>query len=474
MSRYQSLGWSLAIISARDGADLGLNLELPEEGRWQHLADLGLNGLQVNLAIHTGAPSHLLVLEVNKGEGTLALDQMGDWRSRCVAELGNCREQHYYNLKRDRQPPTSHFQAQGVMIYGADGLILAPPSIEPESREPWRWLTPPWEASPEPPKPAVWQYLRELRAIGGTPESPPWEDIYRIVAPYETVLKALLMPPSEMDKYYLDIMMTAMAAGLRDRQLLLGLLWHAPHGDARSNGERWNDLQRLLPESGGPLSEPEAQAGAIIPLAGGLPGLIAVPAPPAAPLDSPGLALGMEEMARQMLGEKNSRPAPAKFEKNVSGQFFQLLAALGERVIVESCRHEKARSGLEAKANEVDRMLAEIERCFTPAAAGTSEAKPAPPPTGDHGTGEIPWNENNPARQKPQKLQEAKSLVQDFLNNNPDLAGDRSKVQMVLFCLKNYVSINPENGGLSFGDKLEKAGQMARNFLGQPARPRQL
>jgi len=72
-----------------------------------------------------------------------------------------------------------------------------------------------------------------------------------------------------------------------------------------------------------------------------------------------------------------------------------------------------------------------------------------------------------PQRQKTKKLQEVKSMVQDFLSNNPDLAEDQDKVQMVLFSLKNYVSINPDFAGLSFLDKLEKAGQMSRSFLNQ-------
>jgi len=72
-----------------------------------------------------------------------------------------------------------------------------------------------------------------------------------------------------------------------------------------------------------------------------------------------------------------------------------------------------------------------------------------------------------PQRQKTKKLQEVKSMVQDFLSNNPDLAEDQDKVQMALFSLKNYVSINPDFAGLSFLDKLEEAGQMARSFLNQ-------
>ena len=61
-------------------------------------------------------------------------------------------------------------------------------------------------------------------------------------------------------------------------------------------------------------------------------------------------------------------------------------------------------------------------------------------------------------------------MVQDFLSKNQDLAEDRSKVQMVLFCLKNYVSINPDYANLSFREKLEKTGQMARTFLNHPTK----
>ena len=97
MSRYQALGWDMALITSQ-GADLDLDLQQPQEVWWKQLTDLGLGGVQVNLAVRTGRNSRLLVLEVNKGGGTLSLDLLGDWRAQCVAELGNCREQHYYYL----------------------------------------------------------------------------------------------------------------------------------------------------------------------------------------------------------------------------------------------------------------------------------------------------------------------------------------------------------------------------------------
>ncbi len=36
---------------------------------------------------------------------------------------------------------------------------------------------------------------------------------------------------------------------------------------------------------------------------------------------------------------------------------------------------------------------------------------------------------------------------------------------MVVFCLKNYVSIDPENATLPFREKLDRAGIMARQFF---------
>src|SRR5208337_1687036 len=147
--------------------------------------------------------------------------------------------------------------------------------------------------------------------------------------------------------------------------------------------------------------------------------------------------------------------------------FFHVLAALGERVIAESCRQETILSGLEAKATELDRVAAEMEQCFASPATGSPDTKGSSPAP-HRGLLEFPWAVSTaPQRQKTKKFQEVKSVVQDFLSKNPDLAEDQDKVQMVLFCLKNFVSNTPDFAGLSFLDKLEKAGQMARNFLNQ-------
>ena len=470
MSRYQALGWDIALITSQ-GADLGLDLQQPQEVWWKQLTDLGLEGVQVNLAVRTGCNSRLLVLEVNKGGGTLSLDLLGDWRAQCVAELGNCREQHYYYLPPDTPAPPSHFLAREVMIYSEGALVLAPPSIEPEGREPWRWLTSPWENPPQAPKPAVWQFLREQASPGAprTQEMPGWEEIFRAIAPFGGLFKVMMAPPVDLDKYYRDIIQAAGVLGVGDPQSLLGLLWHAPHGDARTNPDRWQYLQNLLAgdnlkRTGAP-AVPGLWAGA----AWGGPG----PEPPAlaGPTASLEQILGVGELTRQLLGEAEAETSQPKFEKSVSGQFFQLLAVLGDKVIGESCRNEALQSGLATPATELERLVTEIEQCGAPPVAGTGDPKPSRPP-GGRGAAVPPWMASvaPQSRQKTGKLQEVKAMVQDFLSENPDLAEDRSKVKMVLFCLKNYVSINPDCASLSFREKLEKAGQMARTFLNHPTK----
>jgi hypothetical protein len=84
----------------------------------------------------------------------------------------------------------------------------------------------------------------------------------------------------------------------------------------------------------------------------------------------------------------------------------------------------------------------------------------------DRNLEELPWvAAMEPQRPMSVEHPEIQATVRNFLSKNPDLATDRTKVQMVLFSLKNYVSINPEYAGMSFQDKLELAGQMARSFM---------
>ena len=231
---YQKLGWVLVGMKSPEGSPLELDLSRPVELWSKQLSEMGADQGQVNIGIRTGKASNLLVLEVNKGEGALSLDQCGEWRAACVAEMGGCREQHYYALPPEVQTPPSFFLAPQVLIYGEGGLVLVPPSLEPQAREPWRWLQPPWEAPPQPPKPAVWQFLKEfIPAAMVTPEVQSWKDIYQMIAPHGSLLKALLVPPGSQAEYYQGIINTALGLGFRDPALLFGT---PPRGGRATTG----------------------------------------------------------------------------------------------------------------------------------------------------------------------------------------------------------------------------------------------
>jgi hypothetical protein len=455
--RYRSLGWVLVAMDARGKAELSLDFSQPREVWSQKLADLGLEDIQLNVGIRTGKASRLLILEVNKGEGALSLDQMGEWRSECVAEVGNSREQHYYALPPERLAPPSFFLAPQVLIYGEGGLVLAPPSIEPQGRDPWRWRRPPWENPPQHPKPAVWQFIRNhaspSAAPGAEPQVLPWEDVYRNISPYGLVLKALLVPAPSVEAYYYGVLTTALGVGLKDPEVLLSLLWHAPHGDCRTRSGRWEYLQDLVAAT--PMVPLGANASAGLDHAPDVPAAIA--------------ALGTWSFPDRAWAEggqdlPGAGTSPEWYDPSVSGQFFKLLAGLGEKVIMESCRYQALRSGKEIEPGELQRRAREWDQRFCP------PGLPAPKePEAASGSDDIAqaWASVLPAQLQQSQLQEVQAAAQDFLDQNPEWAEDRQTILMVIFCLKNYIAINPEYAVLPFREKLERAGKMARVFLWQ-------
>jgi hypothetical protein len=465
---YQRLGWNLEGRDGKTGDPLDLDFSLPSEEWSRVLDELSLAEVQVNLAVLTGSPSRLLVLEVNQGEGALALEALGDWRADCIAAMGDSREQHYYVLPPDCPSPLSFFQAPQVLIYAEGGVTLVPPSLEPQARDPWRWLSPPWERPPRFPQPAVWQFIHE-HVLPGKPdhEVPTWAEIYRVVSPYGVMLKALLFPVDSQETYYLGILNTALDLGLKEPTFLLGLVWHAPHGEARHRPDKWEYLQELVAHTlerhrQGP------QATDLLPATlpgreGSSPGPAAIGPDVSSPVQKPALD-PLELVVRNGSG-KEVAGAPPGFDQSVSGQFFQLLAGLGERVIMESCRYEALLSGLGSKAGEMEHLITDWERGIaSPFKALTqnpqqSQKCPADPI-------EFEWasamNQQGLTRQQ---LLEVQAAASEFLENNPDLVVAQDRMQMVIFCLKNYVSINPECATLPFREKLAQAGKMARGFL---------
>jgi hypothetical protein len=252
--RYLQIGWDLVAVNPKGAVDLDLDFHQPQ-GIWtKRLADLGMEGVQVNLGVRTGVASNLLVLEVRPGEGDSPFEGWDDWRSGCVAEVGGGWEQHYYVLPHGWPVPSSTFiDPHRLMVFGAGGLVLAPPSLEPRAQENLRWLRPPWESPPCRPSPRLWQFLQGNVPYAASPEEleedpapPAWEEIYGIIATRPAVLQALLAPAADAEEYYLQLLQTALEGGLTDPQVLLGLLWHAPLGDARHRPQGLKELQNLI------------------------------------------------------------------------------------------------------------------------------------------------------------------------------------------------------------------------------------
>jgi hypothetical protein len=471
VARYQDLGWALVAMNARGGADLSLDFSQPSEVWSQRLADLGMENIQVNVGIRTGKPSRMLVLEVNKGEGALSLDQLGEWRAECVAEVGDSREQHYYILPPERLAPPSFFLAPQVLIYGEGGVVLAPPSIEPQGREPWRWRRPPWENPPQAPKPAVWQFIRNHAAsasdpaAGAEPQVLPWEEIYRLIAPYGLVLKALLVPAPSVEAYYYGVLTAARGVGITDLEVLLGLLWHAPHGDGRTRPGRWEYLQDLVADA--PMPQMGANGPADLRQAAGLPAAIATLGTWSFPEQAwKEMELHLQPPLRG--GDPGSGAAADGYDTSVSGQFFQLLAGLGEKVIVESCRYEALRSELGTRVAAADSRKQEWNRRYCPSLAAPADREAVRLEKDQVRSSDLVQAcaavMPGPAPQS-QVYREIQAAAEDFLNQHADLAADRQRILMVIFCLKNYIAINPEFAPLPFREKLEKAGKMARVFL---------
>lgn len=134
-------------------------------------------------------------------------------------------------------------------------MVLAPPSLEPEGQTIMRWLRPPWESPPTRPSPALCKFLKEMLPSlleDNSLSSPPvltWAEVYPSITKYPSVLRALLAPVTRPEEYYKALVATARKAGLKDRQVILGLLWHAPVGDSAQISQRWEYFQRLVRDS---------------------------------------------------------------------------------------------------------------------------------------------------------------------------------------------------------------------------------
>ena len=77
--RCRKLGWRLAAVDARELVDLAVDFTEPAEHWLGQCRRAGSLQGRVNLGVHTGSASGLVVLEVGNGEGKSALDHCGSW-----------------------------------------------------------------------------------------------------------------------------------------------------------------------------------------------------------------------------------------------------------------------------------------------------------------------------------------------------------------------------------------------------------
>jgi hypothetical protein len=254
LSHYLSLGWHLAAVNSQSRVHQMINFQEPKETWSEKLIELGLDGVEINVGVRTGAASGLLILEVPK-QGRALPFRREDWSSDCVAEAGAHLEQHYYELPEGwRLPASFSLEPFEVKVFGEGDLALAPPSLEPRTQANWRWLKAPWDSALSQPPPILRKIIKvaapEPHSCLPTPVIPSWEKIYPAIAPHPTVLQALMSPAPTKESYYQRLLEAALAGGLQEPQLLLGLLWHAPLGDARERPQGREYLQQLLIREG--------------------------------------------------------------------------------------------------------------------------------------------------------------------------------------------------------------------------------
>ncbi len=450
---YQEIGWSLVAVETETGEDSALDFSQSPETWGERVMTLALAGVQLDLAVKTGAASRLLVIETLRDE--VSLDPSGKWRSPCRAHDNNGRELNFFTMPPgSRVPLSGEAPEMGLRVYGEGGLVMTPGPRLGDNGAVWTWLTPPWETPPGPPDPSVWQFLEECQLLAAeqenetpTAEILSWEEVYALIAPHQEIIQTLLTPAVSVTAYYQDLVNAAVQAGLVDPAVLLAIMWHAPQGDARISPERLAYLRELAAS---------ASKGSLEP------GPVTSTAPPGALAAEPGPAAD----SHGYKGDQAQLPlAPDQPPMN------ELVGFMENRVILDRSRYDAMvfeLGELSARSSALERRLEEWERRF---------GRPQPPPSGPSPefystlpaiSSEFPGN--SPGTMSvlgPETISLAglKTVVQEFLRKNADLAGDPKSVQMLQFCLKNYIDLNPELNGLPLREKLEMAGKMAREFL---------
>ena len=253
---YKNLGWSPVALDALTGTCLPVDFDQPHPTWLNLLMDLALKNSRVSLGIRLEPDSRLFVLMVKPAFGKEFLDSLGDWRSPCMARVGDIWENHFLVLPQTWCFSPGHDQDDEeapLSVVGPGRVVTVPPSGDPSSQEAWRWLQQPWEQPPGHPTPGLLLLLEEggyISRKSPMPEEdlPTWEDIFPVICHSSQLLQALLASVANSESYYRTILYEALQAGFRDPRMLQGLLWHAPHGEMRQDPEGLHKLSRWAAE----------------------------------------------------------------------------------------------------------------------------------------------------------------------------------------------------------------------------------
>jgi hypothetical protein len=373
---YKNLGWSPVAVDAHAGTCLPVDFDQPHSTWLNLLMDLALRNTRVSLAIRLEPGSRLFVLMVNPAFGKEFLDSLGEWRSPCMARVGDIRENHFLVLPQPwhfSPGHDRHDEDAPLSVAGPGRVVAVPPSGDPSSQEAWYWLQPPWEHPPGYPTPGLLLLLEEGGYLSrqsplSEGDLPTWDDIFPAICHSSRLLQALLASVADREFYYRTILQEALGAGFRDPRMLQGLIWHAPQGEMRQDPEglqklsHWAaEIQKLL--SAGVLTAESCSPGRESCLSG----------PPQAPA-----APGAETHAPDLTGGLAPLPAPAEL-----GDELNFLAAF---------------------ASQLEQQVDELERQHLALAADPGgRVSPSPPPRENEGD-----------------LEELRHVLGKFLSKNPN------------------------------------------------------
>jgi hypothetical protein len=286
---------------------------------------------------------------------------------------------------------------------------------------------------------------------------PPWQEIYRQVSPCAALLQALLAPAGSPEEYYDNLLKTALQEGFKDPSLLLGLLWHAPHGDALQRPERWDYLLDLVAavlqeQSGGKaafaLAESQARSGERV--------VIERHRYEAILLELQRLSARAAELEQQV-AEWGQSLAPECVPRD-------------EQPVTTFDQMDSHPLGFLHDWTDLEHQVSALVEKFLPDAELPEDQESLLESFSAYQAGSFQdlGEAIKKQTQQSQQVDEVDSAIQTCLEENPDLADDQRKVEMLYYCLKNYVNFHPDLMGLPIQERVAEASRMARDFLGEP------